>query len=594
MAYEFKASDVWEFARTVRGEKREKGSELFFRWCPYCGGGKHGDDYTFSINLDNGTFKCFRESCGKQGHFVELARDFEFPLDFGEQKQYRKLPQNPVETKPMAVTYLQSRGISEAVTRRYRITTRKDDGSILVFPFYDQHGTLVFVKYRNTRYKGQGSKEWCEKDTKPILFGMDQCEGFERLVITEGQIDSLTLAECGIQNAVSVPTGAKGFTWLSNVWEWITQFEEIVVFGDFEKGRMTVVDELLRRLAGSGVVVRAVAEADYLGEKDANAILTKYGRQAVCTAVQNARVPAIENVKELADVEAVDIYSLPKVMTNIRELDQVVGGLCYGQVVLLTGKRGEGKSTLLSQLVVEAVEQDVPVLVYSGELADYHFKRWVDFQAAGPDYVEAHTDAFGNEAYTIPDNVVERINGWYRGRAYIYDNNYLADGKGELESLLETVEKTVRQYGVKLVCVDNLMTALTVGPGEDLYRAQSDFVRTLKRIAVKYNVVVLLVAHPRKSRERFDNDDVAGSADITNRVDVVMNYARSDNDECDGLLSVTKNRLTGRLTGREQPIQLYYSRTTKRITSLSSDKKRRYGWEDGFDRYAAEFDTLPF
>ena len=47
----------------------------------------------------------------------------------------------------------------------------------------------------------------------------------------------------------------------------------------------------------------------------------------------------------------------------------------------------------------------------------------------------------------------------------------------------------------------------------------------LKKIAVKYNVVVLLVAHPRKSNNDFTNDDVSGSADITNKVDVVMHMA---------------------------------------------------------------------
>ncbi|MFR5790588.1 MAG: hypothetical protein ACLUFA_09425 [[Clostridium] leptum] len=59
-----------------------------------------------------------------------------------------------------------------------------------------------------------------EKDTKPILFGMKQCVDFGTLVITEGQIDSLTLADCGIKNAASV-TGALGFTWLENCWDWI-------------------------------------------------------------------------------------------------------------------------------------------------------------------------------------------------------------------------------------------------------------------------------------------------------------------------------------------------------------------------------------
>ena len=103
----------------------------------------------------------------------------------------------------------------------------------------------------------------------------------------------------------------------------------------------------------------------------------------------------------------------------------------------------------------------------------------------------------------------------------------------------------------------------------------------------RYDIAVLLVAHPRKSRDAFSNDDVAGSADITNRVDVVVNYARNPDkaeDEpasCDSLLAVTKNRLFGTLTKAKAPIELFYSRRSKRITSRDAFAAgvKRYGWE---------------
>ena len=73
---------------------------------------------------------------------------------------------------------------------------------------------------------------------------MQQCEDRETLVITEGQIDSLSLAEAGIKNAVSVPTGARGFTWYQHCADWIDGFREIIVFGDNENGQITLVNEL--------------------------------------------------------------------------------------------------------------------------------------------------------------------------------------------------------------------------------------------------------------------------------------------------------------------------------------------------------------
>lgn len=589
MPYEFKAEDVYSLAQTISAEVQEKGDELFFRLCPYCHGGDRSDRNTFSVNLRNGTFNCFRSSCGRHGHFVELARDFDFDLGFSDsyRRVYRKLPQKQPTVTDRAMEYLASRGIGSAVARRYRVTTHREHSNILVFPFYDEQNQLQFIKYRKTDFDParDKNKEWCEKDTKPILFGMQECSGLEQLVITEGQIDSLSLAEAGIANAVSVPTGAMGFTWLENCWDWVSRFREVVVFGDCERGKVTLLDTLQKRLAGQ--VVKSVQVRDYLGEKDANDILRKYGADALRTAVERAAVAPVSHVKELADVESVDIYRLPRIFTNIPEIDRIIGGLFFGQVALLTGRRGEGKSTFMSQLIVEAIEQNYNVFAYSGELKDYHFKRWVDLQCAGPDNISVSTDSFGDEVYFLQPPIVEQISRWYRGHAYIFDNDAVDD---EMEDLPTTVERAVCRYGIKLVCIDNLMTAMDVGMSDDLYRAQSMFVKRLKQIAVKYDVAVILVAHPRKSssdrsRAGFDNDDVGGSSDITNRVDVVMSYSRNldkpegdDSGMCDSKLTISKNRLTGKLTRKGQEIELFYSNKSKRITSLSS-VGRRYSWE---------------
>ena len=347
MSYEFKTEDAYGLARAIGADIHEKGDELFFKYCPQCRGGGNRDKNTFSVNLKSGLFKCFRASCDYHGHFVELARDFDYDLGFGEKRVYRKLPQKPVVVRNGAIEYMAKRGISSEICRKYELTTRTDNKDILVFPFYDETGTLQFVKYRNMKFrKGiDKNKEWSEAETMPILFGIKQCKDFDRLIITEGQIDSLSVAECGFNNAVSVPTGATGFTWLANCWDWITKFHDVVVFGDNEHGKITLADTLRARLPQT---VKVVRKKDYLGEKDANDILLKYGKQAIRAAIENAEIPQLENVKDLALVQSVDINALPKIKTNIPDIDRLIGGLVMGQVILLTGKRGHGKSTFMS------------------------------------------------------------------------------------------------------------------------------------------------------------------------------------------------------------------------------------------------------
>ena len=572
--YEFKKSDVFDFGYFIGAEVKEKGNELFFKRCPQCNGGPSGDKETFSVNLENGAFKCFRSSCGYHGHFVELARDFGFRLEDDSQKKYRKLPQKKIETKPKAVEYLESRGISAEVARRYNITTRKDNDKILVFPFYDDQGVLQFVKYRKTDFdkSRDKNKEWCEAETMPILFGMNHCEDFTRLVITEGQLDSLSLATAGIKNAVSVPTGAVGFTWLANCWDWINKFEEIVVFGDCEKGKITLIETLEKRLQKK---VKCVRMEDYLCEKDANDILRKYGEDALVKAVENAELREVKFVNRLASVEAVNLMDLPKIKTGIAPLDRICGGLLRGHVILLSGKRGEGKSTFMSQMVADAIEQDNAVFIYSGELPNYHFKNWLDLQIAGSNHIEAVRNEFGDEEYFLTEHTVEAINKWYYDKAYIFDNSAVSDD--EYEGLIKVMVDAICRYDIKLCCIDNLMTAMDGDPNTDLYRQQSQFVKKLERLAQQYDVAIILVAHPKKTNNAFDNDTVSGSADITNAVSFVFNYQRADEaDNCDSLLMVTKNRMNGKILTGDNAIKLYYSQKSKRVVSDPATAKE-YG-----------------
>ena len=255
--YEFNPGDAMRFARWYGARTRQIGDELRFAECPYCKGRGHDKD-TFSINLNTGQFKCLRAGCGVTGNMLTLSRDFDFSLGnevdeyYRPKKQYRsfKTPAEPIKPKEPAVAYLESRGISAAVAERYEITTLEKQQNILAFPFYDETGKLRFIKYRKTDFDKakDKNKEWCEKDCRPILFGMKQCnDKFDRLILTEGQLDSLSVATAGIENAVSVPTGAKGFTWVPYCYNWVSKFEEIIVFGDFEKNHITLLEEVARR-----------------------------------------------------------------------------------------------------------------------------------------------------------------------------------------------------------------------------------------------------------------------------------------------------------------------------------------------------------
>ena len=576
--YDFDPYDVERFASYTGTRTRKIGNQLQFEICPFCHGetkSSKRDTYTFAINLDNGLYNCLRSSCMSHGNMIELAKEFpDFNLNdqvsrYLGQGDYRRTNYKPYtykleKPKNEAVEYLKSRGIDGNLCKKYDITM-KNDNKTLIIPFRDENGVVWCVKFRNTKFRKDvdSMKEWFDvrktqdehgqtvKDmhslSKPILFGMYQCEGFEQLVITEGQMDTLACVTAGIKNVVSVPTGQGGSTWIPYCYDWLTKFDEIIVFGDCENGKITLSDMIRNRFSRKRVKI--VRVEDYQGCKDANDILLLHGKQAVVDAVNNAQATVSKYIKRAIDIKYVDIKKFPKISTVIDKLDNILsGGFYYGQLILLSGKKGNGKSTMASQFVVEALSQKKRVLVYSGELPDYRVKQWIDGQLYGKG--------------ELTNSQIKQCEDLYSDKLLIYDNTVIEE---QPPKLLDVIEDTVIKQDVKFVLIDNLMSGLRVRPNENLYQAQSDFVFRLARISKQYDIVIMLVAHPRKTNGVFDNDDVSGSADITNLADIVMSYDRDkDREEVEDLriMRVTKNRLTGKLGN----IEMWFSEESRRIS----------------------------
>lgn len=587
--YQFKQQDAYDFAEHVHIIAKPRGKELEFRFCPYCKGkGSKKDEKTFSINLETGQFKCFRASCGMTGNMITLARDFDFSLGKEIDNYYRPKkkgfgkPKEKIVPKPPAVQYLQSRGISEEVCNRYEITTQTGKDNILVFPFYYTDGEMLFIKYRKTDFDKTKdlNKEWCQPNGTAILFGMKQCNmENNRIIITEGQLDSLSVAEAGFENALSVPTGAKGFTWVPNCWDFVHKFSEIIVFGDYEKGKITLLEDISRRFRS--LKVKHVREEDYLDCKDANDILRKYGREQIKKCIEQAVDVPIRHVIDLADVADVNPFDIAKLKTGFENLDKLLyGGLPFGGLTVMTGKSGLGKSTLASQVLLNAVDTGHKVFAYSGELTNSNFKSWMTYQAAGSQHVVDYQTKWGDKGYSVSKTNKELISDWFRGKIKIYDENNLVEE--ETVSLLKLTEEMIVRDGCDVILIDNLMTALDISDvlESDKYERQSKFVKSLATLAKVHNVLIILVAHMRKNNfgNGNGNDEVMGSGDVTNLASVTLMIDK-DKESDSRVLKCWKNRLFGRVNTEGWFVQ--YDERSKRIYEVKAELDKVYSWDKG-------------
>lgn len=578
--YEFKKEDAYEFARHIGAKTSQRGDELIFKVCPFCHADNREDKGKFSINLNTGQFNCFRASCAAKGNMITLSRAFDFPLPgfadeyVNHRKKYIRFKSSvkPVPTDP-AIEYLKSRGISEDVARQYSITTKPENPDILLIPFYDENNVLQLIKYRNTKATKENgmNKEWSFKNgeisCKPILFGMNHCDPNEAdgtLVITEGQMDTLAAVTAGVKNVVSVPTGANGFTWIPYCWDFMRQFKTLVVFGDYENGKITLLEDMKKYFQGQ---VMYVKPENYLGEKDANAILQKYGAEAVQCAVSNAEKVKPKGLVKMKDVQRIEVGDLQKINTGFLRLNSLLGGFYDGQLIVLSGTTGSGKSTLASQFALHAVKAGVRTFFYSGELQNWQIRNWFEFQAAGKVNVLEETDGFGFQSYRLKPGVKERVEKWYGDLVDLYDNTELESEDAEHESIESYIDKAIKD-GNRVLIVDNLMTAMDEYNGDDFYKAQTNFIRRLSVKAKRNNVIIILVAHFKKTNGLGMNiESVSGSSNIVNLADVVLTFRKPTERElaekqCSRKLEVLKNRIFGRVG----TIDLWYEEKSRRLS----------------------------
>lgn len=578
--------EVLDLARRYLYPYKVKGDEIEVTYCPFCNGGQSKDKNTFHLNTVKLTYKCKRGKCGVTGHFTNLLSHFGEKktecnsYDSKTKKQYKK-PSTVIKTPTQKVEeYFELRKISKETMKDFNIGS--DDKGNIIFPFYDENNNFTFAKFRPARKLQEGERKAVrEADTKPILFGMNLCDVNLPLIITEGEFDALSVYESGVRNVVSVPSGCQDFTWVDTCWEWLKKFKVIIVFGDSDEAGQEMVRRIIKTFNNEHIV-KVVKNYDDI--KDANELLYKFGKDAVEEVISNAVEIPIDGVVNLATVKNLDIKKIPRTMSGIKELDSTIGGFMESELSIWTGKRGEGKSTLLSQLCIESIEQNKNVCAYSGELSNSQFKYWIDLQCAGGNNIESFLDNIdGKTKYYVKEHKRKLIEDWYNGKFWLYDNEIAYNTEMEI-SVLDVFKYCAKRYDCKTFLVDNLMILKDNVSKEretDYFRRQSNFTKELLRFANQYGVHVHLVAHPKKKTGELDCDDVGGLGDITNMAHNVFSWKKLSEEEklktgCDGILSVLKNRAYG-----ISDLQLLcnYDAKSRRITHRNDSPFKQYAWE---------------
>lgn len=535
---------------------------------------------SMSFDLKRKKFKCFACSYSYDifNHYQQyynlsflealksIVSDFNLNIDVIINESDRKPKKSPTKHENYnknILTYCEKRNISKATIDYVGV---KENNNCVVFEYRNELGEHLANKYRKTK-KSEGPKMWFEKGTNVnTLFNMDKINISDPLLITEGEFDCLSAIEAGFKNAVSIPSGVNSTNeWITNNWTFIEQFEEVIIWFDNDEAGIKGAREVFNRLPNSSVKIVRCEVAN-----DINELLHKYGKLAVLKQIEKASTPTLEGVATLDMIEDFDVHEAETLKTGIDYIDDKLVGMVFGSLNVLSGRNGSGKSTILNQIyIAEAIAQGYKTFLFSGELIGGNVKYWLLQTLANEEQFAEYTAKDGHKYKKVTIQSKEKIVNDMKDRFFLYDSDDY-----RIEAIIEKMTVLAKRYGVRVFVIDNLMTVES--SLKDKYEAETDMVKKLKNFAKKYNSIVHLVAHPRKSiNETISKDDVAGSANITNLADYVTVIERNfDKDkEYDASLNILKNRHTG----INVEMKLKFSIERKRFYSPSlNELSKRY------------------
>lgn len=580
--------------------------------CPY-----HNDtNPSFSYYKSNLSFKCF--SCGEVMDIYRYLEDFE-GMDFVQAKKYlmqelnifdddqkeifetkkenpfslessikevKGFPEvkNEVEKISSEVEeYMDSRGITFNTLSHFGVTGNKNH---IFFNIRDDKGNLRNVKGRKIGdYINKEKGYFQTKNAMNALFGMHLIKDFDqKLYITEGEIDCMSMYQAGYQNTVSIPSGTSNFGWLVDCWDWLQKFSNICIYFDQDDAGKKALNQAVERLYKDRVtyVEYEIKNTPY---KDANSILSKFGAEKLRGVIEKyERNFPIEGGIFFDDIKEVDDLDYSEnIPTGIFGIDQRLLDPRQGQVVLLTGRAGTGKTTLLSQIKINAMSEGFNVFEYSGEMPAHRVKQWLYSQCAQfTQYTNKINLKYGRTINVPKQELKPFIDKHIARKFVLFDNEKLTDSN---ETILEIAERFVKKYSCKVVIIDNLMTSdfVKYGPAGNQNAQETGFIKAVVNFALKFNVLVYLVAHPRKTTAgasfKVDQDEISGSANIKNLVQTVL-FLHQDKDS-NSICSILKNREFQQIGD----VPLNFCLETKQYQDASTIAIKKYKWIEEYEAY---------
>lgn len=454
------------------------GIDLRDRWsgevktiCPKCSlTRKKKNDPSLGVNIDSGVWKCHH--CGWSGSVNQYVRPE---------------PKSQIKTDGI-YEYFEKRKISKETVMSFGITESMEwmpqdqkEHRVICFNYF-LDGELINIKFKTADKKFK-----MVKDARKIPYNVDSIKDSSYVVICEGEEETMVWYQSDIK-AISVPNGASknnnNLDWLDSTYD-LFEGKIIYLATDNDEPGRKLQSDIARRFSSHDVRIIEFPEK----EKDANDCLKRYGQDFINRLFETAKPLPVAEISSALDYLSTiqsyhkDGYPIGS-LVNMSETDEHISWN-RGELGVVTGIPGSGKSTWLDYMFIRLA----------------HLKNW-KFGVFSPENVaplkitRMSEQLLGKPLSSMNSKEIEQAIQIISKHFWFYNVETLEDYT--LTNLLRLGEMLIKRNGIDCLLLDPFNYIENDSSEESSNDRIGILLRNLKKFAVKNNVLVVLVAHPRK------------------------------------------------------------------------------------------------
>lgn len=457
---------------------------------------------------------------------------------------------------------LTKRRITEETARKFGYSYSEYKGTPVQIANYKRDGQIVAQKVRfpSKDFMMLGNAKDCG------LFGQHLFrDGGKTLVITEGEIDCLTVSQLMSKDnkwpVVSIPQGAAGAARaIKRELEFVSSYTKVVIMMDNDEAGRKAAIEIAQLLKPNQAYI---AE---LPAKDPSELMMAGRGAEVISAFWEAKAYRPDGIIQGQDIwdDIIKEDNTESVPWPFDGLNTLTHGLRRGELVTLTAGSGVGKSQVCREIAYH--------LIQKGESLGYvALEENVKRTALGlmglaidkPLHIskEGVSDADLKSAF-------DRTVG--NGRVYLYDHF----GSLSASNLLDKIRYLAKGCDVGWVVLDHLSIAVSGIDDGDERKAIDVLMTQLRSLVEETGIGLILVSHLRRPDGNKGWEEglatslnaLRGSAAIAQLSDSVIGLERNQQDE-EAANQVTVRVLKNRFSGETGVAStLYFDKNTGRLS----------------------------